>query len=133
MAFLNFRERREIAAKFDIFPEDGYVTVFSHGFHGAPWRSYGVLVGDCLRSHGSSTACMELSSRALRVQGALTVLTAFCLHSEVVEITGRVLISQVIHEPMLPVSDNASTVSLCPGILEPSGYYALVSSSILHL
>jgi len=76
---------------------------------------------------------MELSSRALRVQGALTALTAFCLHSEVVEITGRVLISQVIHEPMLPVSDNASTVSLCPGILEPSGYYALVSSSILHL
>ena len=89
---LNFPERREIAAKFDIVLEDGAVTAFSRCFHGdlkaisrrslrfygAPWRSYGVQVGDCLRSHGAPTA-----------------LTAFCLYSEVVEITGRVLISQL--------------------------------------
>ena len=35
---------------------------------------------------------------------------ALWLNSEVVEIASRVLISQVIHEPMLPVSDHASTV-----------------------
>ena len=47
--------------------EDGDVTTFSRRpwyFYGAPWRSCGVLVGDCLRSHGASTAFIELSRRA---------------------------------------------------------------------
>ena len=88
-------------------------------FYKAPWRSYGVLVGHCLRSrcavttlplrasscHGARTACARC------IHAAPTALTAFCLHSEVVEITSRVLISQVRHEPMLPVSDHASKTS----------------------
>ena len=127
------------------FPED--VAVFSRHFNGdlmatlaflrssmtflrrSSWR----LLALSLRSHGASTACIELhgarTACALRVDGTPTALTAFCLHSEVVEITSRVLISQVRHEPMLPVSDHALTVCLCPSILEHNAYYTLVSSS----
>ena len=43
---------------------------------------------------------------ALRVHGASTALTAFWLHSEVVEITDRVLISQALldgpHQSIFP-------------------------------
>ena len=85
------------------FSEDGDVTAFSWRpwrFYGAPWRSYGVLVGDCLRPHSALTA---LPLRASSCHGART---AICLHSEVIEITGRVLISQALldgaHQSMFP-------------------------------
>ena len=112
----------------NVLPEEDDCTAFSRRpwrFYGAQWRSYGVLVGDCLRTYCALTA---LPRRASSCHGAPTALTAFCLHSEVVEITSRVLISQLRHESMLPVTHHASTVCLCPCILKPNGYYALVSS-----
>ena len=42
-----------------------------------------------------------VTAYALRVHSAHTALTAFCLHSDVVEITVRVLISQLRHELMI--------------------------------
>ena len=54
--------------------------------------------------HGARTAC------ALRVHGAHIALTAFCSHSEVVEITGRVLISQLRYEPMFVTMHQSSAL-----------------------
>ena len=72
-------------------------------FYGAPWRVYGVLVGDWLHSHGALTA---LTLRTSNCHGARTVLTAYCLNSKVIEMTGRVLISQVlldgVHQSIFP-------------------------------
>jgi len=65
---LFFTERHEIAEKFDIFHEDSDVIAVSWRpwrFYGAPWRSYGVLAGDCPRSYGAPTACIELSQHAV--------------------------------------------------------------------
>ena len=57
------------------------------------------------RSHDASTAYIELSRRALCVCTARSRrshgVTAFCLHSYVFEITDDILISQLIHEPMI--------------------------------
>ena len=65
-----------------------------------------------------------VTARALLVHGAHTALMAFCLHSEVVEITGRVLISQLRHEPMLVTMHQPSAM------LEPKGYNASGSSYV---
>ena len=48
-------------------------VAFPRSAHGVPPRSYGVLTGDWLRSHGALTACKELS---LRINGVHTACTA---------------------------------------------------------
>ena len=69
-----------------------------------------------------ATACalMALPLRESSCHGTHTALTTFCLHSEVVEITDRVLSSG-----MTNASDHASTVCLRQARLKPKGYYAL--------
>ena len=57
--------------------------------------AFNALSMHALSCHGAHTAS------ALHVHGTHTALTPFCLHSEVVEITGRVLISQLRHGPMI--------------------------------
>ena len=105
-------------------------------FYGATWRSSWQLLALSRRFHCVHRVVMALS---LLVHGTLTALTAFCLHSEVVEITSRVLISQVrlcypqvtMHQPSafvqpcinrLPSSSHASTVCLRPAMHQPSAF-----------
>ena len=99
-------------------------------FSRRPWRFYGALVGDCLRTHGTFTALPLRASSchrartacALRVHGAPTAMTAFCLHSEEVEITDRVLIPQLRQYPMIPVINHALAVGLSTAMIEPKAY-----------
>ena len=57
------------------------------------------------------------------------IFTTFVLHSGVVEITGKVLISHLRHEPIIPGSDHASIFCLSPAMLEHKAYYAFGCSS----
>ena len=63
------------------FSEDGDRTAIMAFLRG----SMAFLRHSSWRLHGAFTACIELSRR---VNGAPTALTALCLHSKVVEITG---------------------------------------------
>ena len=120
-----FPERREIAWTFFLKMA---MSRSSHDNLGFSTELHGVLRRLLALSWRLQYVHRVVTARALRVTGIPIALTTFCLHSEVVEITGRVLLSQFRHDPMLPVREHASAACLCPAILEPKGYYALVSS-----
>ena len=75
-----------------------------NGDHGVPTELHRVptaflLAIDCaLMALSRRFHCVHrvVTARALRVHGTPNALTAFCLHSEVIEITGRVLIPQAL-------------------------------------
>ena len=129
-ALLNFPERREIAWKFDITA----TLVFLWCSMAFLRRSSCRLLALSWCSHGASTACIELS-RLLRVNCAFTALptalTAFCLHSEVVGLTSRVLISQLEYEPMpLTMHQPSAFVQSCSNPKVTTPCYPPPSSSV---
>lgn len=81
-ALFKFPERREVTKKISFFlwkwTCHGVLTatkVLLQSSHGILLCSYGVLVGDCLHSHGASTVCLVLSQRSHCMHCAFMALT----------------------------------------------------------
>jgi hypothetical protein len=82
MALLNLTKRRAIARKSDIFDDMGTarrlhgvrtaIMTLLRSFQGVAMRSYGVLIGDCLRFYYVLCASTALSKRS---HGALVAHT----------------------------------------------------------
>ena len=80
-------------------------------FNVTQWRSYSVLLGECLRSHGTHAA-----------------LTALCFAFD--GSWNNWQGSHIAAQSWIHASDHASTFSILAATLEPKGYYALGSSYV---
>ena len=80
-------------------------------FNKTQWRSYSVLLGECLRSHGTHAA-----------------LTALCFAFD--GSWNNWQGSHIAAQSWIHDNDHASTFNILPATLEPKGYYALRSSYV---